>query len=392
MKNQFNSDENIDLSWSENSEDSILENGEKEDEKRKNRLIALIKASSMMILATVLLIIVGIAWFTLNKDVGTEGMGIKSVPAPFELEVRGDNIEYLSAFPKADPNYTLGELQSGTTNYYQTTGTQNKVIWRKVGVTSDDGHYPNGLEPNSHGKLSFWVVPYETGDLNIQFRFNLRGFISTETEPEDPDELPELDKLFEITSSLTPTAENGLNSETEAQDAISALNYLKGHILFFSDYDSLTGYYSGFLGTERGISFGNCLDASGNKYAADGGAVAVTAGTKYPVTIYWKWANTFEQMVLDENSPQKDNPIIVSTNTADRTAIYTYLGDTTHNDVFLELTSDLITTDLEYVRTDNVEHADAARTTLTNAYNNADSYIGNNVDYIMIEMLAGTIN
>ena len=162
--------------------------------------------------------------------------------------------------------------------------------------------------------------------------------------------------------------------------------------MFFSDYNTTTGYYSGFLGTARSVRFGNCINpATGTKYNSDN-PVAVTAGEKYQVTIYWKWANTLEQMVLDETSPKKDNPLFVSTNTTDRAAIFTYLNGVTNNamdnKVFKDVTNTVITTDLGYIQNNTPGQVNNALTELTNAYNNADSFIGNNVDYILIEMNA----
>ena len=60
------------------------------------------------------------------------------------------------------------------------------------------------------------------------------------------------------------------------------------------------------------------------------------------------------------------------------------------NKVFKELTVSAITTDLGYVQNNTSGLVDAATKALTDAYNNADSFIGNNIDYIMIEMKANS--
>ena len=97
-------------------------------------------------------------------------------------------------------------------------------------------------------------------------------------------------------------------------------------------------------------------------------------------------------MVFDETSPKKDDPLFVSTNTTDKTAIYSYLSATESsnikNKVFKDLTVSAVTTDLGYVQNNTSGYADNAAKELTDAYNNADSFIGNNIDYIMIEMTA----
>lgn len=103
-------------------------------------------------------------------------MGGKVGTMPFELEVRGDDIENDGDYDKADSEYEYGADQNLTPTSYQTKGSHGKIIWRKVGSSAADGHYPNGLEPNSHGKLTFWVVPNNTGALDIDFGFNVFRF------------------------------------------------------------------------------------------------------------------------------------------------------------------------------------------------------------------------
>lgn len=364
-------------------------------EKQNNRKRALIKLGAMGVITVIILIFATIAWFTLNREVSTGSMAVKTSPSPFELEVRGTYIENDADFSKADDDYEHG-VDLEELDAYQTSGQYEKIIWRKTasspsGTTADDGHYAKGLEPNSHGKLTFWVVPNSTGTLDIEFDFSIRGFIGAFTDPEDEEAEPELTNLYEINDDLTIENSGGLIANaSQLSDKKAALEYIQGHILFFSDYNGT--YYSGFLGTGRSIRFGDCINPSTNAKYNAGNPVSVTEGQKYQVTIYWKWANTFEQMVFDETSPKKDEPLFVSTNTTDRTAIYSYLSATESsemkNKVFKDLTVSAITTDLGYVQNNTTASIDSATKELTDAYNNADSFIGNNIDYIMIEMTA----
>ncbi len=365
-----------------------------EKAKRKKRLI---KFGSMLALTVIILILTTIAWFTMNREVQSGSMAVKAGGSPFELEVRGIDtyIENKDDFSKADDDYEYG-VDMETLDAFQTSGQYEKIIWRKTasspsGTTADDGHYAKGLEPNSHGKLTFWVVPNDTGTLDIEFDFNIRGFIGTFSDPEDEEDEPELTGLYEINDDLTVANSDGLiENASQLADKKAALEYIQGHILFFSDYNGT--YYSGFLGTGRSIRFGDCINPSTSAKYNAGSPVSVTKGQKYQVTIYWKWANTFEQMVFDETSPKKDDPLFISTNTTDKTAIYSYLSATESsnikNKVFKDLTVSAVTTDLGYVQNNTSGYADNAAKELTDAYNNADSFIGNNIDYIMIEMTA----
>ena len=112
-------------------------------------------------------------------------------------------------------------------------------------------------------------------------------------------------------------------------------------------------------------------------------------GQKYEVTVYWKWANTFEQMVLDENSPYKDNPLFPAANTTDRAAMFNYLSTTGSNSVFPGLTDSAISTNLNTVRSG--VNIGSSVTVVTKAYDGADQIIGNNLDYVLIEMTASQV-
>lgn len=359
-----------------------------EENKNKNRS-KLIKLSIMLALLAVVMIFVTIAWFSMNREVSTGSMAVKAGGSPFELEVRGDDIENSIDFGKADDNYQNGENQNLTPTAYQTSGQYDKIIWRKTGTTNDVGHYSDGLAPNSHGKLTFWVVPNSTGTLDIEFSFNIRGYIGTYTPAANENEKPTLDKLFEVTDEMTVTAENKLKNADDLAKKKAALSYVQGHILFFSDYDSETGYYSGFLGTGRSIRFGDCIDPSAEtkaKYNA-GNAVSVTKGQKYQVTIYWKWANTFEQMVFDEDSALKDSPLFSKTNADDKALMISYLGNSSVS-VFDGVSRDVITSNLAKLTNDSTTDDAECSSALTDKYNDADQIIGNNLDYILIEMTA----
>ncbi|MBE6864939.1 MAG: hypothetical protein E7495_10350 [Ruminococcus flavefaciens] len=380
------------LTVSNEAAQSPKQKNDGDEKERKKRLKgSLIKFGSLAVFAFVVWIFATIAWFSYNSAVSSNGMGVSVAPPPFELEVRGTDVENSGDFSKADVNYSSG-VDMETLDAFQTSGQYEKIIWRKTGSSADDGHYSDGLVPNSHGKLTFWVVPSSTGTLDISFNFNIRGFIGKYEEPENEDDDPILNDLLEITDSLIVANSDGLiTNEADLTNKKDALEFIRGHILFFSDYNPTTHYYSGFLGTGRSIRFGDCINASGVKYNA-GNAVSVTSGQKYPVTIYWKWANTFEQMVYDADSPKKDNPLFGLSPNADRTAIFTYLNSTKNSDemtnkVFKGLTNSDITTALYNVQ-NNTANIDSATHTLTDAYNNADSFIGNSIDYILIEMTA----
>lgn len=324
------------------------------------------------------------AWFVSGKEGKIAQMGMTSTDIPFELEVQGEIIENQTIFSKINASYQNGEDQSLTPTTYRTSGTYDRIIWRKTGDSSSDGSYEQGIGPNSHGKLTFWVVPKNDGDLNVCFQIRVRGYLGTYDEggTGDPEE------LFEITEDMTITTENGLMDADDLEKKKLAVRYLNGHILFFSDYDDATGYYSGFLGTGNTISFADCMvpDSSPKTNYGENDVVVVEKDQKYKVTLYWKWADTLEQILLDSNSPHQDEPLFATNDLTDRNLIYSYLKDS-RNYVFRDLEREEVVDYLDSLRND-AEDADAALSELSIAYNNADLLVGYNVDYVMFELTA----
>ena len=356
-----------------------LEEVRSEYQKRK---IKLMKISGMMILTSIMLIFATRSWFTMSRSVEGTNANMTAAALPYEIEVRGTKIENQDIFSKVDNSYVSGVQQKdseGTLiSYYQTTGdeTHETILWNKDSTA--DGSYPNGLEPNAHGTLSFWVIPKETGELNVNFSFGVRGFHAKYSQ----DEEHSLINTIEINSLLDSMTAAQLAEYNLTSDKLptkkKALEYINGHIMFFKNYDN--GHYSGFLGNGGNtIAFKDCLPDGTNN---------VTAGQKYHVTIYWKWANTLEQAVSYSDTPLLDDT--ASTFSEDQTAILSYLADYTNHKIFDGVTDSDIAANIAKLQNSDTSDDKAALTALTDKYNNADEIIGNNIYYILIEMTAST--
>ena len=326
------------------------------------------------------------AWFASGKESKLSNIGMSGTNAPFELEVRGNIVENKSIFAKLDQAFENGEDQAMTPTAYQTSGMAPKIIWRKTGETAADGHYDQGIGPNSHGKLTFWIIPNYDGEISVSFRLLVRGFIATYGD-EATNEL-DVDQVFEVTDAMTATAENGINGQEDLENKQAACDFLRGHILFFSDYDENTGYYSGFLGTGNTLSFAECVkpDSSPREKYGENDTVLVEKGEKYQVTIYWKWANTLEQILYDINSPHRDAPLFSTANQTDRNIAYNFLADE-RNKVFRNMLQQDIAEHLDNIKNNTID-AESSLSELSSAYNSADLLIGYNIDFIMIELTA----
>lgn len=385
MNNHLHNENDENLSWSENPE--IFQEDTLEQGPDKNGVfIALIKAFSMMLLASALLIFVGIAWFTMNKNIGTQGMGVTVPSELFEIEVQGDYKENDTLIDKMNTAifgsgsgvdaYSDGMRVDIEHPYYQTTASKNKIIWRKAVQDAEHGHYDAGLEPNSGGKMEFWVVAKEAGTIDPVFCFDVNGFHAvTHSESQSGSIVDVVDDLFVIDSSLGDHSDVDPTLTPEmVNKKMAAQSFIRGHILFFRGRDS-DGYYSGFLGADRKFRLSDVYP--------EAGGTTFTKGEKKKVTVYWKWANTFEQMIYD-SSYSSYSPLLRDAVSADRTALYEYMLPSNSN-MFLGLTDSQITEKLTTVRTSGEGYAQAV-TDLSNAYNDADQEIGDMVHYIQIEM------
>ena len=367
MNNQSNNDYDKDLSWSENPASNLNVDSENDydDDAKKGAFAGLVKTASMVIFALALLVFVGLAWFTMNENVGTNGMGVRASSNPFELEVRGTAIENSSVMTGYDPFMTefsdgVRQTEGGLlVDKYRTDNGHESIIWRKGSL----GPYSQGLMPGSSGTLTFYVIPNQTGVLDIDFLYHIRGFYAYyqgET----------LSEIIEITDELTDDPSEGIS---DADSKKAAWHYSKGHILFFKDFED--GYYSGFCGSDA-FHFEDFIEEDDK---------TVTKDVPYEVTVHWIWVNDFVDMVAFSNSEFAESPLFSDGNTTDRGKMLDFLKDTTNNKVFHGLTSAQIAEDLAYIEANPT--SDSARVTeLTNAYDNADFEIGSNVNYILLEM------
>lgn len=345
------------------------------------RLCALVALGIAVFLASEVFFNHSLGWFRHGTELEATSMNVSVGTSAYQIEVRGAYEENSDMFTLLDDALLEagvsaireGEQVSAPSPYYQTTDAKNIIFWHKSTQDASDGHYEDGLEPDSEGKLEFWVVAKEAGTYDPVFTFSIRGFhAETHEETHDGRIIDIVDSLHEINSSLgtnVPTL-----TQTEIARKTAALSFIEGHILFFADRDN-DGFYEGFLGAGRSIRLSDI-------YTAPGGTT-FTAGEKKHVTVYWKWANTFEQMVYDSNHSSYA-PIIKDSDSADRSLIYTYLSEDGET-VFAGMTSTQINSGLTLVRSGGTGAAEAVLE-LSNAYNEADQEIGDCLSYILIEM------
>lgn len=320
-------------------------------EKKKNQKKSLIKMGAMGILTLILLIFSSLSWFTMNTQVESSGMNIKTATLPFDIQSSGAATdEYVRLFGLADSEYSSGTRQ-GNTNTYR-TGTYDQIWWRLD--ENDTTSYSTGFRPGASGELSFEIVPKDENALKVNCKFNLRAFISSENSQTN------------VTESITEITD--LNG-TDIQK--SARNYINGHILFFEHKtidSSNHEIYSGFIG-------------------ADGVDITVPAGgNAESVTLYWKWVNTFDQIFLKTTDSYYDYPLTADENTTDRGKLVDFIQKNPSK-LFSGISA-ANTTAVQSIDYDADHSKSALLSALNDGYNTADQIIGVNLRYFLIEMTA----
>lgn len=133
------------------AEHKVIEKADSEEEKKKRKLL-IIKIIPVAVLAFIL-IAVSLAWFTIDKALDLDSFGMKSVDSPFELKTVG-SANVLKAEILDSNDYS--KVSDGSNI---TSDENNKIYW----LLDEESGMTNGINPGSHGKLTFYVVPNQSG-------------------------------------------------------------------------------------------------------------------------------------------------------------------------------------------------------------------------------------
>lgn len=289
------------------------------------------------VLALAALIVIGVAcyaWFVSSKSVTAIVGPVSMGDMTFDLASAGD----LSAFDTPD-NYTVptGDVYQGTglTGGWWTFGNQT-IQWRMTD-TANLGNYrganettePEGIRPGTSGKLSFYVIPHGNGPLQVQFNLSI---VPLKAENKDNPNSP----LVELSGEPV------------------ALKLLRGHLLFAYPQK----YENGTLAADSGMTLANYADGS---FTIDFGTV--TENTPIPVTLEWHWYNTLS----DALSSAYGDAILTSMKASPNAFFYNGGSDVT------------ISEDEDTILIDSA---------LNNYFNDADYYIGQHIDAMILKLNA----
>lgn len=334
------------------AEQAVSEKKAESEEERRKHKKRIIKICLLMLLIVLILIFASIAWFAMNRRASGSGMIMEAAGTSFELKTSGTSGLYDSY---------LDEVASGYEGAETTAGSQG-IKWKLTKNTAEmENVYSGsgepdmreitrlessdyGIKPGDSGKLEFWIVPRQGETATIDLRLTMKGYTAAFDERNYKDDsVP----LAEVTDS-------------------DVKNYLGTHVLFFY------------------------MDDNNKKHliTSQGYTVSVSQETKY--TIYWMWPATLKEILQADIEGLNDADAAKELRRAFFEAPSTFLeaiGEFDFSTITVEKDED----------TQAQETAAAAKAEqmlgksynqYATMYNNADQTIGDNVNYIMVDLMA----
>lgn len=340
---------------------------------RKRRRSPLIKLAVLLTFSLIVWIFSSIAWFTMNTQVESEGMSVKSqgllykiepVPSPYVVGIYDDETKsgtfvrntLLSGASK-DSSVLTWTITNDTVTTDPETNKATVDKGKNIGNGPATG-YEGGISPGSSGELQFKFIPSRSVDAELTFYLYAYSV--------DYDAQGDEDK-----STIALIGENS------TMDRQLAKNLLNGHILLFKNFDSNTGKYSGLISAD---DFQRVMSETYTQETTE--------------SVYWVWAETLAELVLDDtNNAHKKNLRGKKSLCTDQSDIVKLLKNNpawflldpeTPNRTWTEFTS--TTADATVVSTINSNYS-----LYSSYYNEADQCIGTNIAYLLLDMTADGI-
>lgn len=285
------------------------------------------------VLALAALIVIGVAcyaWFVSTKTVTANVGSVSMGDMTFDLASAGS----LSAFVTPD-GYTVPEGDEYKISGSRWTFGNQTIQWRMTD-TDNLGNYkadektePEGLRPGMSGHLSFYVIPHGNGPLRVRFNLSIVPLKAVDKE--------------DLTSPL---------KEIHGESAAS--NLLRGHLMFACPQN----YSDGELMDNPGMTL---VDYSNGSFTIYFGIVK--EDTPIPVTLEWHWYNTLS----DALKSAYGSSIFKSMKAAPNAFFYSADTELSIPDT---ATEDTIQADPNF----------------NNYFDDADYYIGNCIDAIILRL------
>lgn len=354
-------------------ENKSLEELHKQIEKGKRKIS---RSFVFAIAALVAIVAIGIAWFVSNTKVSAIGARISADnPISFELGSTGQRQKTETSYFIENGNTILNPGTSEDFAQYVdiSTGTVTSDHINLNTGTSNLAWYLNGQEnfwPGASGKLEFYIIPRQDNLQSVTITWDMEAYRKT--------------------SNTEPTAVKISNG---TQDTLNSL--LSGHILLFDSLTDAKGY-SGWRSPENKSVTINAPGNSQNEKTTDtqsdatdtqSNTTATAAFTKnvpYKVTLYWVWPKYFRNYIYNSRNIYGDLFTDISSKNADHTSLLNFVKNTDNKDkLFVGYGNDESNEEISDSMTDSILDK------WSGYYDLADEYIGNNVDYVYVNITAG---
>ena len=328
----------------------------RENEKSfKKHLFLFLKNNILLAGAVFAFILLTAAWFVNNSRVQAGSATVSAAAdRKFELAAVGTTGKYDDILKSILGNIVQdGDDWSSTDSTIDGKVTSNgkgDIVW----VMSSDQNLKNNtengtIEPGNSGKLEFYVLPKDTSAHEFSFTLTVKGYKESDGKYI---QMSNSDKFYKL---------------------------LSGHIQFFSSYDGEK--YSNPLtatATAEGITI-NGLKRS-----------TIKNETQKQVTIYWVWPYYVGDMILPDGNGKLSNDEKKTLFTDDlRNTIAGELADN-YGKYFENPIDETSKGKIAEMVKGNID--ETAYNVIYTAYNNADKYIGENGEYILVQLSAAMDN
>lgn len=313
---------------------------EKKTDKR-NRKMSIIKIAAIGLSIVFVVLFSTFAWFSMNRDVGTSGMGVT---------VGSDS-------------YQIVPLDGITSIYqdyynYMSDNQDTSMVWKMTAENNMENYTGDaGISPGAYGTISFYVKPRDAS-VNLDLSFEIVGY-----------------KYSETTQAAAEEGQDPITTKSMTRVSNELQGYLAGHIFLFEtrtpvydDPESENKKIISYMYSDPILSTTEIAKVISNRtfYKTD---------ENTPVNIYWVWPKTLSTLVdATENAyvtiePFCENPaytaVVNNVTTYPARFLYKY------SDTETTLTASLLSSQYE---------------TYGDLYDRADNEIGLNVSYITLKM------
>lgn len=352
------------------------QNYKKEEEERREYIHKKIfKIGSIALFLLVMFIFASIAWFTMSREVGSDGMSMTTVGDLFNIEPLGDPA-HAGIYDDASKNSTYvrdklmseaektGDIITWTITDDEAvtdseTGSTTVTKGKNLGNGPAEG-YEGGISPGSSGEIQFIIKP--SVPVNAEFDFYVYSYSGGYDEYGDEDKT----KIAIIDG-------------TSGSDERIAKLLLNGHILLFKNIDE-NGKYSGLLEVDSEDDLKRIMEES--------------YSSQTTVSIYWIWPETLAEIILDENNSAQRNNLRGKRNICNSTGKSEIISLFKNKPEWFLLDPDNGTRSWASTFNPDVSDENVINTINSNYslyssyYNEADQHIGTYVSYIFVDMTA----